>query len=127
MFWKPEEVKPLPGPFQGAGAVSWVGGASAKGIEPVEADDGGFRKVDTGDGTVLEMAASYLYLAVDDSYCFCCRSPLSLEVEYFGLPFSQGPTGADATATISIEYDSWDQEHRGRSHRQEDRVENGSI
>jgi hypothetical protein len=107
-FKNPQEAPPLPGPFQGEPSVSWEADGTSKGIQPVEAEDGTFRKVATADGVVLEMAASYLYFAVDDSFIFCSREPVGLEVDYFDLPVGAGSNRISEKPAIRVEYDSWD-------------------
>lgn len=107
-FKNPGGNSPLPGPFQGVESVSWEGGGMSLGIEPVLAEDGQFSKLTTGDGVVLQMASNYLYFAVDDSFTFCGREPFTAEVEFFSVPIGGNPTTGE-TASIHLEYDSWDQ------------------
>lgn len=106
-FKNPVNIGPLPGPFQGAKSVSWLGGTMPLGIEPVTAEDGAFDKVTTEDGVVLQMNSQYLYFAVDDSFYFCGREPLSVEVEFFSIPAGTGQSPSDGAGTIGLEFDSW--------------------
>jgi len=107
-FKNPADIPPLPGPFQDAKSVFWEGGNMPLGIEPESAEDGQFSKITTGDGVVLQMASSYLYFAVDDSFTFCGREPLKVEVEFFSVPIGGNPS-MGGNASIHLEYDSWDQ------------------
>jgi hypothetical protein len=96
----------LPGPYQDARSISWSAETKEKGIQPLPAEDGTFRFIPTHEGQVIEMTSHYLYLSIDDSFCFNTREPLSLEVEYFNVPVSE--TIGGTTGSFHVEYDSWD-------------------
>ncbi|MCA9450299.1 MAG: hypothetical protein KC931_24465, partial [Candidatus Omnitrophica bacterium] len=91
--------KLLPGPFFGEKTAAWPGTRTDSGLSPVRAEDGKFRITESADGLLAELADSYLYFDVDDSFAFATKDPVEATVEFYDLP--------DRFGKIIIEYDSW--------------------